>query len=121
VLNDPRLFFPCIVVLLAGPALFASDPSDRTFTQLGGGQIASSASVGPKGNLAIILPLILPSPRGGVPMPFAVAYNGSNLVGAAGLGWDIPIAGVTWQHNLSRRKPVHRFEREMTRPPPTAF
>src|ERR1041385_94216 len=89
----------CILAFLSGHLLIASDPSDRTFTPLGGGQIGSAASVGAKGNLAVSLPLILPSPRVGVPMPVAVAYNGSNLVGAAGLGWDIPIAGVTWQHN----------------------
>ena len=88
----------------------ATDPGDRTFTPLGGGQIGGSASVGAKGNLALALPLKLPSPRGGVPLPFTISYNGSNVVGAAGMGWDIPIPGVTWQHNLSRRKPIYRFD-----------
>jgi hypothetical protein len=87
----------------------ADGPGDRTFTPLGGGSFGASASVGAQGNLAVSLPLILPSPRGALPLPFAVSYTGSNLVGAAGLGLDIPIAGVTWQHNLSRRKPLHRF------------
>jgi RHS repeat-associated protein len=34
-------------------------------------------------------------------------------VGAAGTGWDVPIAGVSRQRNLSRRKPVHRFAGEV--------
>ncbi|MGY4366832.1 hypothetical protein ACVW1A_002897 [Bradyrhizobium sp. LB1.3] len=88
----------------------AEPPGDRTFTPLGGGTFGASASVGPRGNLAVSLPLVFPSPRGGLPLPFAVSYTGSNRVGAAGLGWDVPIAGVTWQRNLSRRKPLHRFQ-----------
>ena len=88
----------------------AAEPGDRTFTSLGGGTFGASASVGARGNLAVSLPLVFPSPRGGLPLPFTVSYTGSNRVGAAGLGWDVPIAGVTWQHNLSRRKPLHRFQ-----------
>lgn len=83
------------------PALFANDPGDRAFTPL---------AVGTQGNLVASLPLVLPTPRGGLPMPFAVTWTGSNLVGAAGVGWEIPIAGVTRQHNMSRRKPVHQLD-----------
>ena len=99
----------CVLFVLWCHVASANDPGDRTFTPLGGGQIGNSAGVGAKGNLAASLPLLLPLPRGGVPLPFSVSYNGSNLTGAAGVGWDIPIAGVTWQHNLSRRKPLHTF------------
>jgi hypothetical protein len=88
----------------------ASEPGDRAFTPLGGGAIGLPASVGARGNIAVALPLVFPAPRGGLPLPFAVSYDGSNSVGAAGVGWDIPIPGVTRQHNLSRRKPVHRFQ-----------
>jgi RHS repeat-associated protein len=99
-------------LLLASVPAHASDPADRTFTPLGGGSVGESASVGASGNLAITLPLDLPLPRGDVPLPLSVSYDGSNVVGAAGLGWDIHLAGVTWQHNLSRRKPIHRFQGE---------
>jgi RHS repeat-associated protein len=102
----------CLALLLWSVPTWATDPGERSFTALGGGQIGGAPGVGAKGNLNEVLPLILPSPRGGVPMPFAVAYNGSNVVGAAGMGWDIPIASVLWQHNLSRRKPVHAFQGE---------
>jgi hypothetical protein len=88
----------------------ATDPGERAFTPLGGGSFGPPTSVGALGNPAASLPLLLPSPRGGLPLPFAVFYTGSNRVGAAGLGWDIPIAGVTRQHNVSRRKPLHRFQ-----------
>jgi RHS repeat-associated protein len=89
-----------VLALLAGSAI-ADD-----------GRISDAADIDANGKLTLSLPLILPLPRGGVPLPFAVTYNGSNVVGAAGMGWDIPIANVTWQHNLSRRKPIHRFEGE---------
>jgi RHS repeat-associated protein len=88
----------------------ASDPADRTFTPLGGASVGADASVSAGGNLAVTLPLQLPPPRGNVPLPFSVSYDGSNVVGAGGLGWDIHIAAVTWQRNLSRRKPIHRFQ-----------
>ena len=99
-----------VLLLVLTPMVFATDPGDRSFTALGGEQIGGAAGVGGKGNLNEVLPLVLPSPRGGMPMPFAVAYNGSNVMGTGGMGWDIPIAGVTWQHNLSRRKPLHAFQ-----------
>jgi hypothetical protein len=96
----------------------ATDPAERAFTPLGGGGFGPLASVGARGNLAASLPLLLPSPRGGLPLPFAVSYTGSNAVGAAGLGWDIPIAGVARQHNVSRRKPLHRFQGQADPAPP---
>jgi len=107
-----RFLLLLLPLLLASPLVHASDPSDRTFTPLGGGSVGAAANVGAHGNLAVTLALQLPVPRGDVPLPFSVSYDGSNVVGAAGLGWDIHIAGVTWQHNLSRRKPIHRFEGE---------
>src|SRR5262245_47462800 len=106
------LLLVLLPLLFASFPVWASDPADRTFTPLGGGSVGADASVGASGNLAVTLPLQLPPPRGDVPLPFSVSYNGSNVVGAGGLGWDIHIAGVTWQHNLSRRKPIHRFEGE---------
>jgi YD repeat-containing protein len=88
----------------------ATEPGDRAYTPLGGGAIGVPASIGARGNIAVSLPLIFPPPRGGLPLPFAVSYDGSHTVGAAGVGWDIPLPGVTRQHNLSRRKPIHRFQ-----------
>jgi RHS repeat-associated protein len=106
-----RIFFGFFLALAVQP-IYAQDPGDRTFTALGNGAVGQAGSVGATGNLTISLPLTLPSPRGALPLPFGVVYNGSNSIGAAGIGWDIPILGVTRQHNLSRRKPLHRFTSE---------
>jgi RHS repeat-associated protein len=108
-------FFVCFVWCAV---VLADDPGDRAFTALGGGRFGQSASVGAAGNLGISLPLRLPSPRGGLPLPLAVSYNGSNAIGAAGAGWDIPILGVTWQRNVSRRKPVHHIPATQADPLP---
>jgi RHS repeat-associated protein len=105
----PLLIFALLLNLAWGRLAAASDPGNRTFTALGGGRIGGDAVVGARGNLGQSLPLELPHPRGDVPMPFAVTYNGSSVIGAGGMGWDISVAGVLWQHNLSGRKPVHRM------------
>jgi RHS repeat-associated protein len=99
----------CLAVcVLWGVAAEAQDPGDRTFTALGGGSIGQ-AGVGASGDIGVSLPLHLPAPRGNLPLPFRVSFTGSSIVGAAGVGWEIPIPGVTRQRNLSRRKPVHRL------------
>ena len=103
-------FVAAVTTFLSLSIANATDPGHRAFTPLGGGSPGHAADVGARGNLSASLPLVLPSPRGALPLPFAVSNTGSNLVGAAGVGWDIPIAGVTRQHNLSRWKPVHRFQ-----------
>jgi RHS repeat-associated protein len=103
-------FVVAVTTFLSLSVAYATDPAERAFTPLGGGSLGNPTTVGARGNLIASLPLLLPDPHGGLPLPFAVAYTGSNLVGAAGVGWDIPIAGVTRQRNLSRRKPLHRFQ-----------
>jgi RHS repeat-associated protein len=107
-----------VAVLLTATALEAGDLGDRTFTPLAGGS-PGRAGVGSRGNFTASLPIVLPEPRGGLPMPFTVAWTGSASVGAGGVGWDIPIASVVRQSNLSRRKPVHQLELPIV-PPFTA-
>jgi RHS repeat-associated protein len=107
-----------LTAFLAFSAANATDPGDRAFTPLGGGNFGHPAEVGARGNLSVSLPFLFPSPRGDLPLPFSVNYTGTNSVGAAGVGWDIPIAGVTRQQNLSRRKPIHRFQTPADPAPP---
>ncbi len=105
----PRCLSSAVVlgaVLLCGPA-GAGEPSDRTFTSLGGGGFGDSGGLGSRGTLQLQVPMVLPTPRGDVPLPFAVVYTGGPSIGAAGVGWEVPIAGVVRQRNISRRKPVH--------------
>jgi hypothetical protein len=108
----------CLIALISPATVLAGPPVDRAFTALGSGSFGQPTSVGPTGNLGVALPLRLPSPRGDLPLPLTVAHNGSNSVGVGGVGWDIPILGVTFQRNVSRRKPLHRFTSQAAEPRP---
>lgn len=71
-----------------------------------GGQ-GDGADVTSSGLYSATVPMSLPSPRGDLGLPFAVTYSGGNRVGAAGLGWDIPILTVRRSTTLAQRKPRH--------------
>lgn len=61
-------------------------------------------SVSAAGNLAASVPLDLPPARGGLPVPLQVVFTGRG-VGAAGLGWDIPLSYVRQNTTFQRRRP----------------
>lgn len=69
------------------------------FTALGGG----SGGAGAPGSASI--PLELPASRKGLPVPLSIVYTGSPRVGAAGVGWDIPVSSVRESRSIMRRKP----------------
>ncbi|WP_338869532.1 RHS repeat-associated core domain-containing protein [Myxococcus stipitatus] len=50
------------------------------------------------------IPLSLPESRGGLPIPVQVMYGG-NQVGAAGLGWDVPLSTIVRSKSLAYRRP----------------
>ncbi len=56
-------------------------------------------AVSPTGGYSASVPLDLPSPRGGLPVPVAVQYTGVARAGAAGVGWDVPLSFVAWQRD----------------------
>src|SRR5262249_54481258 len=81
-----------IAALVAGPAAaqlaptgghYAARASDTGFT---GGVTVS-------GGYSASVPLDLPGARGGLPVPVAIVY-GERGVGAAGLGWDVPLSYI---------------------------
>jgi RHS repeat-associated protein len=75
----------------------------------GQGSVGGSGALGPTGAYTTSVPLSLPPPRGDFPVPLSVIYTGGNRVGAAGVGWSIPISYVRQSTTLSRRKPVHKI------------
>jgi hypothetical protein len=56
------------------------------------------------GGYAASVPLDLPAARGGLPVPVQVLYRG-NRVGAAGLGWDVPLSYVFRSATIAHRRP----------------
>src|SRR5947209_3247530 len=64
---------------------------------------AGNSTVSPRGKLRLSVPLKLPAARGGVPVPLSVSYDGGHDVGAAGLGWNVPLSYVTRSRVISGR------------------
>lgn len=100
-----RLLFPLVlaVVMVAGGAAHAQvAPTGAHY-----GARASDTGYGsttPSGGYAASIPLELPTPRGGIPVPLQIGY-GRRGVGAAGAGWDIPLTYVQRTDSLAHRRP----------------
>src|SRR6266571_3181967 len=63
------------------------------------------APINKTGTYAATIPLDLPMARGGLPVPLQIVY-GSHGVGAAGLGWDIPLSYVQRDRTFAHRRPL---------------
>ncbi len=61
--------------------------------------------VGAAGSFAASIPLELPAPRGGLPLPLQITYGGRGI-GAAGLGWELPLAYITNERSFAHRRPA---------------
>jgi hypothetical protein len=66
----------------------------------------SGLSVSPTGSFHTSVPIDLPSPRRGLPVPFSIEYQGSGHAGAAGIGWDVPTWYVRRSNTTWSRKPA---------------
>jgi hypothetical protein len=64
-----------------------------------GGTVANAT-----GTFATAIPLELPPARGGLSIPLQITY-GARGVGAAGLGWDIPLSYIQHDRTFAHRRP----------------
>jgi hypothetical protein len=78
-----------------------------------GGHYAARASdtgfagaVNSSGGYGASVPLDLPPVRGGLPLPLRVV-SGGNQVGAAGLGWEVPLSFIRRDLTIAHRRPVN--------------
>src|SRR5689334_8414832 len=62
-------------------------------------------SVNSSGGYSASVPLDLPGARGGLPVPVAIVY-GERGVGAAGLGFDVPLSYIRRDATFAHRRPV---------------
>lgn len=65
-----------------------------------------AASVGASGGFGASVPLDLPAPRGNLPVPVHISYS-ERGVGAAGLGWDVPLSFIRRDTTAARRRPIN--------------
>ncbi|HUQ97820.1 MAG TPA: hypothetical protein VM166_00105 [Gemmatimonadaceae bacterium] len=93
-------------LIVGSPAIAQAQvsPQGAHHTSVGGGAGLSSP-LSPTGGFAASVPLDLPSPRGGLPVPLSIVYNGSTRAGAAGVGWDVPLSYVSRSRGAFKRKP----------------
>lgn len=68
-----------------------------------------AADVSPLGHYSTSVPLDLPPPRGDLPVPLALRYNGDRVVGEPGLGWSIPFFYVRQPATVSGLKPKNQM------------
>jgi RHS repeat-associated protein len=61
--------------------------------------------INPTGGFSASVPIDLPPARGSLPVPFQISY-GARGVGAAGLGWEIPLSYVRRDTTFARRRPA---------------
>jgi RHS repeat-associated protein len=78
---------------------YAARPSDTGF----------SGAVNSQGGYAVSLPLILPKARGNLPIPLRISYGG-NRVGAAGLGWDVPLSFIRRDTTIAHHRPLGNLD-----------
>jgi hypothetical protein len=78
-----------------------------------GGHYAARASdtgfagaVNSSGGYGASVPLDLPAARGGLPVPVQIVYGG-HRVGAAGLGWDVPLSYIFRDTTIAHRRPAN--------------
>src|SRR6185369_16271451 len=73
-----------------------------------GGHYAGGAGAGYNSDgYSVSVPLDLPGDRGGLPVPIGVTYGGDRL-GAAGVGFDVPLSFVRRDLNLMHRRPAEQ-------------
>ena len=65
--------------------------------------------VNASGGYGASVPLELPAARGGLPVPLHISF-GARGVGAAGLGWDVPLSYVRRDLSFAGRRPALRVD-----------
>src|SRR5262245_30552087 len=86
---------PAAAQLAPTGAHYANQAADTGFA----GDVNASGGYGAQ------VPLDLPAARGGLPVPVQITY-GERGVGAAGLGWDVPLSYIRRDRTFAHRRPM---------------
>ena len=108
-----RIVAGCALSLLAYTAVMAvSSPAAAQLAPTGDHYAGRSTDTGfggnaidATGNFPADIVFNLPASRGGLPLPLHVVY-GAHHVGAAGLGWDVPLSYVQQDATFAHRRPA---------------
>jgi hypothetical protein len=89
-------------------ALLTTVPAVAQLAPTGNNYPSDSIGFGgvtPSGGYSTSVPLDFPGVHGGLPVPLHVVYGGTS-VGAAGVGWDIPLSYIRRDVTLTRHRPI---------------
>src|SRR5687768_6162735 len=92
-----RTLYGSSVAAIIASLVLAPSSGNAQYTPVEGAHYSEMAGTGFQGSVnavggyAASVPLDLPAARGGLTVPVQVAYDGRK-VGAAGLGWDVPLS-----------------------------
>ncbi len=98
-------------LVLASLLFFLPKIGQSQVSPTGGHHSASAQTHGIEGGLnavgafSLTIPLTLPESRSGLPLPLSIEYFGGARVGAAGVGWSIPLSYVRRSTSVSTRLP----------------
>lgn len=79
-------------------------PEGGHHASVGAGAGLGAAS-SPTGGFGASVPMSLPTPPSGLPVPVSIQYSGPARDGDAGVGWEVPLSYVRRQASTWRRKP----------------
>jgi len=94
-----------LLAAIAAPAFGQTAPSGSHYAGRASDTGYTGSPVGYTGTYAASIPLNLPAARGGIQPPLQIVYRAQG-VGAAGLGWDIPLSYVQSDRSFARRRPL---------------
>ena len=99
-------------MLSVGAAVLTPLPAAAQLAPTGGHYAARASDTGfagavnSSGGYRASVPLDLPAARGGLPVPVQIVYGG-HRVGAAGLGWDVPLSYIFRDTTIAHRRPAN--------------
>src|SRR5690349_15896159 len=94
----------CVVLLMPLPATAQLAPVMGMHYAARSSDTGFRGAVNSQGGYGASVPLDLPAARSGLLVPVQVVYGG-NQVGAAGLGWDVPLSYVFRGATIAHRRP----------------
>src|SRR5262245_20746156 len=96
----------CAVLLFGRDAWSQYAPIGSHHASLRESAPAGLFTIGANGAYRSGIPMDFPAPRGNLPVPLSVGYDGSSRVSDVGVGWSIPFTYVAVSRSASHRKPT---------------
>src|SRR5437016_1965261 len=99
--------FLCAALMLSAATVFTQEaPTGAHYAGRPSDTGTGGSAISVAGDFAGMVPLALPPERTGAQIPLQVSYV-THGVGAAGLGWDVPLSFIKRDRTFAHRRPVY--------------